>query len=73
MSWIVSGNDEQATLACNTGMTAFGPLHQNFGAGSAEEELLEFAGDYLNRDPRKYNEDELLMYWRQYKKEKLHP
>ena len=69
MSWVVVGDSDYAVFACDTGMKAFGPLHSAFSAGrNAEKELREF-GQQLPQDPRKYDEQELVDTYHDWKKE----
>jgi|APHM01.1.fsa_nt_gi hypothetical protein len=67
MSWIVVGDSQHATFACNTVDRSFGPLNYAYSdETNAEEELREF-GEQLDKDPRRYTEDELaskLYEWR---------
>lgn len=63
MTVIVVGDDRYANLAGDTGMVAFGPLHQNYKAGmSAKEEMETFRDalfDDLGVDPRNLTDESL--------------
>jgi hypothetical protein len=60
MTWIVVGDSEKATFACDTSMTSFGPLHTESGALDARRELEKFA-DTLHADPRRLDRQDLLV------------
>jgi hypothetical protein len=60
MSWIVVGDSDTATFACNTVDRSFGPLHHSYHAGESAKEQLRNFGDWLEDDPRTYGEDKLV-------------
>ena len=60
MSWVVVGDSDMATLACDTLDRSFGPLHHTYQESeSAKEQLREF-GAWLDKDPRSYGSEELM-------------